>query len=794
MNIVICNERLLPRFGVDRLLLMLARHMASRGHRVTLYAVRCDRAVAERITPYVRTIELPSDVDMFGADRAASDSLERLVTDPNVSWRPDVVVTGGWPFFATGELAYSRGIATVFIDAGAVPNEELAFEARGIQLELRRIRALSLPAFSHVMPISRFIAETQTIPDRGHDGGVTPVLLGADHLEQPLFAAEAAPADEAARALLQRTQTGNEPLVLALGRFEGGGYKNSAAAFEVFRTARQARPTCRLLLLARPCDAVVPDDLVGSVEFLGFIGDVVLQEVMRASVLGLSTSLWEGFNLPLAEMQWLGRSALAFNVGAHPEVVVDPWFLCGNLGEMQEKARRIVRQWPPVPSASSERYTAFRERFRWDRVLSVWARVIESFAPPRRASAVTRPAVLPLLIDVTCASADPANSGVVRVTRQLGAQLVADPTLLCLFAYWDMAAGTYRPLDAHRRGLLSGFGGPRDGALAFGYDATNDLEARLERLLFRDGIAQPILLLPEVVLDGGLAARLAWARSRSMPTAAILYDLIPVTHRPYCSHNIVQAFPDYLEGIACCDSVFTISQTTLHDFTVHAARHHLPRPQQAETVWLPGQFGAEPRARAPRSHDQLGPIHVVCVSTLEPRKNHRTLIRAFRRLLAQRPELDLRLTLIGNRYAGAEDLADWVVAAVAEEPRLSWLGSRPDAEVADVVSRAAFAVYPSLVEGFGLPIMESLWLGTPVLCHETGVMAELAAGGGCLVADMADEASVAASMARLASDQDLRARLSAEAAARPIADWRTYAAQIAWVLHQLSDIRRAAKP
>ncbi len=377
------------------------------------------------------------------------------------------------------------------------------------------------------------------------------------------------------------------------------------------------------------------------------------------------------------------------------------------------------------------------------------------------------------------------------MTRRLGAQLAADPTLLCLFAYWDMAASTYRPLDTHRRELLRGFDGPCD-ALALSYGATGDLQARLDRLLFRDAIAQPILLLPEVTLDGGLAARLAWARARSMPTAAVLYDLIPVTHRPYCSHEVAQAFPDYLAGVACCDAVLAISQTTLHDFTAYATRHHLPRPRRAETVWLPGQFGAEPRAHAARSLDPQGPICIVCVSTLEPRKNHLTLIRAFRRLLAERPELDLQLTLIGHRYAGAEDLAAWVITAASEEPRLSWLGSRPDAEVANLVGGAAFTVYPSLVEGFGLPIMESMWLGTPVLCHEAGVMAELAAGGGCLMADMTNEAGVTAGMARLATDGDLRAQLAAEAAVRPIADWRAYAEQIAPVLRQLTGERRAA--
>jgi glycosyltransferase involved in cell wall biosynthesis len=112
------------------------------------------------------------------------------------------------------------------------------------------------------------------------------------------------------------------------------------------------------------------------------------------------------------------------------------------------------------------------------------------------------------------------------------------------------------------------------------------------------------------------------------------------------------------------------------------------------------------------------------------------------------------------------------------ENRISWTGLLSDAEVAALYRRAAFTVYPSLVEGFGLPVMESLWMGRPCLCHREGVMAELAADGGCLTADMTDPAAIASALERLAADPGLRERLAREADARDIDDWGAYARRI----------------
>jgi glycosyltransferase involved in cell wall biosynthesis len=110
-------------------------------------------------------------------------------------------------------------------------------------------------------------------------------------------------------------------------------------------------------------------------------------------------------------------------------------------------------------------------------------------------------------------------------------------------------------------------------------------------------------------------------------------------------------------------------------------------------------------------------------------------------------------------------------------------GAVSDDALAGLYDRSDASVYPSVEEGFGLPIGESLWLATPCLCHSGSAMAEVAPGGGTLMVDMTDEAAIAGALHDFAADPALLARLSAEAVARSLASWSDYARDIArWTL------------
>ena len=117
-------------------------------------------------------------------------------------------------------------IASVFIDAGAVPHTGLIDDAKTIQTTLRKIRSLTLPSFTRVLPISRFIRNSQTLADRGHARGVETVYLGVDHLQQGVFDSPDQASEQLVLKRLKNLKASGAALVLNLGRFEAQGYKN----------------------------------------------------------------------------------------------------------------------------------------------------------------------------------------------------------------------------------------------------------------------------------------------------------------------------------------------------------------------------------------------------------------------------------------------------------------------------------------------------------------------------------------------------------------------------------------
>ena len=90
---------------------------------------------------------------------------------------------------------------------------------------------------------------------------------------------------------------------------------------------------------------------------------------------------------------------------------------------------------------------------------------------------------------------------------------------------------------------------------------------------------------------------------------------------------------------------------------------------------------------------------------------------------------------------------------------------------------ARFTVFPSLNEGFGLPIVESISCGTPVITSAFGSMSEIAGDGGALLVDPRDDHALADAMRLLLTDEVELDRLSAQARRRPLRTWDTYAAQ-----------------
>ena len=749
-HVAFLHERFLFRHGHDRTMLLHGRELVRRGWEVSFIAFAADRAVIEAIG--ARAVVLPSGADSYDSlDGFACDFLAERWFDLFVDGAPDVVVNGGWPFYAFNARAERLNAAAVVFDAGATPLKGAALDGLPVQLKLRALRRAHLPQARRSVSVSDFITTSQTQLDAPLVPN-TVVLNAVDHIMQPLWKGDSGEA--AMRRLLASARVGapngERKVLLHLGRWEGG-YKNKEGALEVLRRVR-TRCDAVMVVLAE-ADPTVSADLAPYVVFAGFPGDGGLRALMTEADAGVSASLWEGFNLALAEMHYLGRPAYALHLGAHAEAAIDLTYLRPTLDDLAEAVACELEG--SGATVTPEALAAYRTRMAWSRAAAELESVLYAALVEKRAET---PAWA-LALDVTNAARDPANSGVVRVTRQLSRAL--QPYIRTLFLAWDDAKGRYRTLSREEAARLGSFGGPQVQG--------EDVPRALGRALAEDGLtlAQLAWLAPETGLQARGAAVADWAARERLVYTAVLHDVIPLSHPQFCAPEIVAAFPIYSNFLRGSARLLANSKTTAQAWIEHSGLgpELLVEP-------LASDFG--PR-HPPKAFGPVDPVRILCVSTFEPRKNHATLLEAFVRAKPLTRGRRLELHLVGGGYAGDGGAFDRVRTAADADPDIRLHGRIDDAALDALYAQADFTVYPSVWEGYGLPIAESRHHARPFVCSGDGSMGELAAEGGGLTCDIADPDALAFALARLATDDALRHRLARVCALTPGRSWDDYA-------------------
>jgi glycosyltransferase involved in cell wall biosynthesis len=223
--------------------------------------------------------------------------------------------------------------------------------------------------------------------------------------------------------------------------------------------------------------------------------------------------------------------------------------------------------------------------------------------------------------------------------------------------------------------------------------------------------------------------------SRSaLPTVLTVHDLailrapeaFPRWHRLYGRTGLARV-------LRAADAVVAVSEFT-RDETVELAGVPAERitviPNGVDDVFTP----EGPRVAAD---------YVLAVATLEPRKNLRRAVEA-----ARAADVDLRV--VGARGWGGVDVEGWV-------------GEVPDSELAALYRGARCLVYPSLYEGFGLPVLEAMACGTPVVTSR-GTALEEVAGGAAVLVDPMDVSALAGGIAEAIARSDELSRLGRERA------------------------------
>jgi glycosyltransferase involved in cell wall biosynthesis len=289
-------------------------------------------------------------------------------------------------------------------------------------------------------------------------------------------------------------------------------------------------------------------------------------------------------------------------------------------------------------------------------------------------------------------------------------------------------------------------------------------------------------ILPELAAEVARADRvLAMAACSATTLNMIGYDLVPVTTAETSHIGLVPGFARNLAAARYARVVAPISAAAGDEYrgwTQMLAGTGFDGPR-IQPVLLPAEVPAADPQQTERAARRLlvGTLPLVLVvGSHEPRKNHLTVLHAAE--LLWREGHRFSLTFVGGNSWNSDAFQATLAGLAAAGRPVESISAVSDDLLWGGYRVARFTVFPSLNEGFGLPLAESLACGTPAVTSDFGSMREIVeGGGGAILVDPRADHSVADGMRSLLTDDDLLRSLREQALARPERTWDMYARQ-----------------
>jgi glycosyltransferase involved in cell wall biosynthesis len=248
----------------------------------------------------------------------------------------------------------------------------------------------------------------------------------------------------------------------------------------------------------------------------------------------------------------------------------------------------------------------------------------------------------------------------------------------------------------------------------------------------------------------------------NIPRVLTIHDLIPKIYPEWMTKRKIHLFDAILQSIDTDrDWIICNSENTKLDFlrlikiqperifvTPLAAADHFHHIYDKDNINLTlCRYGIPTQP------------YFLSLATLEPRKNLGFLIRSFSRLIKETPSLDINLVLVGVNGWKSSD----IFCAVQQNPKLQsriiFTGYIPDCDLSAIYSGATAFVYPSLYEGFGLPPLEAMQCGVPVITSNASSLPEVVGNAGLMI-DPLDQDAFCQTLLTIGNDSLLRSKLS----------------------------------
>jgi glycosyltransferase involved in cell wall biosynthesis len=270
-----------------------------------------------------------------------------------------------------------------------------------------------------------------------------------------------------------------------------------------------------------------------------------------------------------------------------------------------------------------------------------------------------------------------------------------------------------------------------------------------------DVFHSPFFKLPSPTVIGGV------------PRVLTIYDLICLKMPEFMPPALVALFLKICDSIdverdwVACISEFTKQEFC--EFTGMSPERVFVTPLAAADHFRP--VGPDRIAAIRLKYGIPEAEYFLALGVLQPRKNFTHLIRCFGRLLSEHPELRVNLVIVGASGWRYNEILKAIGSSSEVRGRIIFTGHVPNEDLSAFYCGARGFLFPSLYEGFGLPPLEAMQCGTPVIASNSTAIPEVVGDGGVLV-DPKDSDSMCQAMLNLLTDEELHRRLSEKGLAR----------------------------
>lgn len=210
-------------------------------------------------------------------------------------------------------------------------------------------------------------------------------------------------------------------------------------------------------------------------------------------------------------------------------------------------------------------------------------------------------------------------------------------------------------------------------------------------------------------------------RQDGIGVVAMIHDLIPLTHPEYCRPGVLVKQAERMTvALSKVRGIIANSEDTARSIEVFAPRLGAALPPMATALLAPGTAVCYAGERP------LAQPYFVMLSTIEPRKNHWMLLHVWRDLVERLGDQAPTLVVIGRRGWECENVVDMLERCEVLKGKVIEESECSDERLHLYLQHAQALVFPSFVEGYGMPLVEALQLGVPVIASDLGVFHEIA--------------------------------------------------------------------